>query len=143
MTKLNHIDSVATVAHALDKHGCTTQWTEEKQMDVDILATLPNDNIIKIVVRTVSADSQYTWINQKKFDIKDESLYIAALYIRNNIDKEIYLLPATEWQKAGTPFSTKNYDKPGLISEPEFGINFSQKTLEKLNAFRLSTMFFE
>lgn len=60
--KERHYDSVVTVANELEKFGLDVQWTSEKNVDIDILATLPNDDVIKIVVRTVSPESQYPYV---------------------------------------------------------------------------------
>ncbi len=140
MVKQKHSESIKYIVKVLEKLLPEVQFTTEKNMEVDIIAELDDANIIKIVVRTVSPESQYTWIRQTKFDIYDEQLFMAVLYEKNLNEKIIYILPATEWQNIDGPFKTKDYDKLGQVSKPEYGINFSRLTMEKINHLRLSTM---
>ena len=84
-----------------------------------------------------TALAAYQKKEKSKLDTEDEHLFIAALYRKSNINNIIYLLPATNWKHDNPPFRIKNYDKPGLVSKPEYGINFSQKTLELIENYRL------
>jgi hypothetical protein len=137
MANFKHIDGVKIVANELMKLGLEVQYTAEREMPIDILVELQNDIIIKLIVRIVSPDSQYTWIEQSKFDTKDNFLYLAVLYRKSAINNTIYLFPASNWNNDNPPFRVKNYDKPDLVSKPEYGINFSYKTLESIENYRL------
>lgn len=137
MVKNKHDRSVEYVAKVLEGLVEEVQWTTEKDIEIDIIARFKNEDGIKIVVRTVSPESQYTWIGQTKFDIYDEKLFMAVLYEKGLNSKEIYLLPATEWQNIDGPFKTKNYDKPGQVSKPEYGITFSGIGIEKISHLSL------
>ena len=137
MVKQKHYESVEYVAKVLEKALSEVQCTMEDHIDEDIIAEFKNEDAIKIIVRTVSPESQYTWISQTKFDIYDEQLFMAVLYKKSSSDKIIYLISATEWQNTDGPFKTKNYDKPGQVSKPEYGINFSGITMDKINHLSL------
>lgn len=137
MDNYKHTEGVKIVAEELMKLGLEVQYTTEREIPIDIIAELQNNITIKLIVRIVSPESQYTWIEKSKLDTEDEHLFIAALYRKSNINNIIYLLPATNWKHDNPPFRIKNYDKPGLVSKPEYGINFSQKTLELIENYRL------
>lgn len=54
--------------------------------------------------------------------------------------KDLYLVPATEWGKDIYPFKGRDYNKPGQVSEPEWGISFSQKAKDAMEPYRFSNM---
>jgi hypothetical protein len=58
---------------------------------------------------------------------------MAVLYIPNNSESTMYLVPATEWGRDIYPFKGNDYDKPELLSEPEWGISFSQKAKDAMD----------
>lgn len=135
--KFDHFEAVDIVASELEKYELDVQATHEKAMDIDILASLQNETVLKIVVRYLSPDSRYTFVPQRKFDVNDNYLFMAVLYDSGHGRREVYLLPASSWKRREEHFSTKNYDKPGQISEPEYGITFSEKTIEDISSYRL------
>lgn len=136
LAKFKHNDAVDIVAQALVSYDFDVSATHEKDFNIDIIAEHARGWTLKIVVRVVTLGS-YTWVEQSKFNIYDEKLFIAALYLKSENDYEIFVLPATAWQSKEMPFSIKNYDKPGQVSKPEFGITFSQKALEYLSSLSL------
>lgn len=138
MIKKKHDESVEYVANILRESIEEVLVTQEMDMEIDIIAELENGEAIRIVVRSASPDSQYTWISQNKFDISDDRLYMAVVYEKIPSNKVIYLIPSIKWQNSKEIFKTKNYGKPGQVSKPEYGINFSQKTIDEIESLELS-----
>ena len=48
---------------------------------------------------------------------------------------EVFIVPATTWATVKEPFVSRDYDKEGQKSKPEWGINLSKKNLPKLEAY--------
>jgi len=143
MSKYTHTDAVDLVIHALERYGLNVHSKKEKDIDVlkDILVVFPKEKkTMSIVVRTITPAGHYTWISKDKFDVDNDELYIAAVYITSPKEPMIYLLPATAWKRQIYPFITREYDKPDLISEPEYGIDFNQKSMDKLSSYTLTNI---
>lgn len=108
---------------------------------VNFLAVSKNGRRLKIKVRTSSKSNSNIFIEKTKFDIEDQDLYMAFLYLPDDdAKKAIYLIPATEWEKHVYPFRGKNYNRPGLKSKPEWGFSFSPKSKEALESYRFDKM---
>jgi len=135
--KFDHLEAVDIIARELEKYELDVQVTHDKSMDIDIIASLLNETVLKVIVRYVSPTSQYTFVSQDNFDVNDNQLFIAVLYDSGPATREVYLLPASTWGQRVEHFTTKNYDKPGQKSKPEYGINFSGKTIEDISSYRL------
>ena len=135
MSKFPHSEAIEIVSSELVKQGLSVNITSSRDDDVDLYANLPNTKQLKIVVRTISP-SKYTWIAQSRFDLNNPQLYMAVVFVKDSSKPEVYLFPASEW-KNGSPFVSYAYDKPEQTSKPEYGITFSQKTIAKINSFKL------
>ena len=108
---------------------------------VDFLAVSSTGKIMKVKVRAISQIGSYVFNQKRKFNIEDSDLYMVLLYLpRQHDEKFMYLIPATEWGKNKYPFKGKDYNKPGQVSEPEWGISFSMKARDALEGYRFSQM---
>lgn len=108
---------------------------------VNFLAVSSSGSTMKIKVRSISQRSSYIFIEKIKFNIEDPDLYMMVLYIPNDKNEIImYLIPATEWGKDIYPFKGKDYEKPGMVSQAEWGISFSDKARDAMESYRFSKM---
>ncbi|WP_199241825.1 DUF6508 domain-containing protein [Desulfosporosinus sp. Sb-LF] len=106
---------------------------------VDFLAVLSSSKRMKIKVRAISQLGSYVFIPKRKFNIEDPDLYMVVQYIpHENNERIMYIIPATEWGKDIYPFKGKDYDKPGQVSEPEWGISFSGKAKDAMEPYRFT-----
>lgn len=106
---------------------------------LDFLAVLSGSKRMKIKVRAISQIGSYVFIPKRKFDIEDPDLHMVVLYIPHEHNERImYIIPATEWGKDIYPFKGKDYDKPGQVSEPEWGISFSRKAKDAMEPYRFT-----
>ena len=117
-------------------HGFSIDRPPVTKGPVDFIASL-NGRTMRIKVRAVSQIGSYVFMEKRRFNICDTDLFMAVTYIPHNEDEKIlYLVPAIEWGKDIYPFKGKDY--PGLISEPEWGISFSQKAKDAMEPYRFS-----
>ena len=54
---------------------------------------------------------------------------------------EVYIVPATVWLDPNDAFVVRNYEKPGQISKPEYGINVTKKAMDLLEPYRAERYF--
>jgi hypothetical protein len=135
-----HFDAVAIVANELKKYEIDVLSTEERSMNIDIIAPLTEKKTIRIIVRKIS-DNNSTYISQTQMDIKDEDLYVAVLHIKSLHVRDIYLFPAAAWQDTTSYFMYYPHNNPKHKSKPEYGICFSQKALDALYSYKLQRVF--
>ena len=49
---------------------------------------------------------------------------------------DVFVIPATAWDKPNAVLVERNYDKPGQTSKPEWGINISKKNFRVLDSYK-------
>ena len=125
---------------AFQKKGFNIEESPVSIGQVNFLAVSKNGRRLKIKVRTSSKSNSNIFIEKTKFAIEDPDLYMAFLYLPDDDTQTIYLIPATEWGKHVYPFRGKNYDRPGLKSNAEWGFSFSPKSKEALEPYRFDKM---
>ena len=129
---------IAFAEKVFKDHGFSVDWPPVTKGPVDFIASL-NGRAMRIKVRAISQIGSYVFMKKRKFNICDPDLFMAVTYIPQNEDEKIlYLVPATEWGKDIYPFKGKDY--PGLISEPEWGISFSQKAKDAMEPYLFSNI---
>ena len=136
--ELNQL-GIAFVQKMFESHGYSIDKPPVTKGPVDLIASLNGKIKLKIKVRSISQMGSYVFIEKRRFNTNDPDLYMAVGYLPNNEEERgLYLVPATEWNKGIYPFKGKDYDKPGLVSEPEWGISFSQKAKDAMEPYRFS-----
>ncbi len=121
----------------LVKKGYSIEESPQPIGEVNFLAISRSGRTFKIKVRSIAIIGSYIFIEKSKFDLNDQSLYMAILYLPDN-DKEkvLYLIPASDWSKNIYPLSGKNYKKPNQKSLPEWEICYSQKAKDAMEVYR-------
>lgn len=131
--------AISLAEKAFQDQGFKTEDAHLPAAQVDFLAVSSSSKRMKIKVKAISLIGSYVFIAKRNFNIEDPDLYIALLYIpQDHSERIMYLIPATEWGKDIYPFKGKDYDKPGLVSEPEWGISFSGKAKDAMEPYRFS-----
>ena len=126
---------------AFRKKGFSIEESPAAVGQVNFIAVSKNGRRLKVKVRTSSKSNSNIFIEKTKFVIEDPDLYMTFLYLPDDdAEKAIYLIPATEWGKHVYPFRGKDYNKPGLKSEPEWGFSFSPKSKEALGPYMFEKM---
>ncbi len=84
-------------------------------------------------------DKGYTFMQQEKFDLSNNNLYLALLIFEENKLPNIYLVPTSAWNNKNNMFIIRNFDK-GQKSKPEYGVNITNSNKELLENYRFESM---
>lgn len=133
--------AVALVEEEFKKYGFKIEESPLPSTQVNFNAISSDGRLFKVKVRAASQIGIYIYVKKVNFDIEDPDLYMAIPYLPYGENlKDLYLVPATEWGKDIYPFKGRDYNKPGQVSEPEWGISFSQKAKDAMEPYRFSNM---
>ncbi|MFX4263147.1 hypothetical protein ACOBQJ_13245 [Pelotomaculum propionicicum] len=130
--------AVSLVKQAFTEQGFKIENISLPADEADFIAVSSSGKSLKIKVRAISQIGSYIFSLKKKFNIKDPYLYMAVIYVPKKAEKELYLIPASEWGKDIYPFKGKDYNKPGQSSQPEWGISFSMKAKDAMEPYRFA-----
>ncbi len=134
-------DAVNYFENEFRKYGFKVEESPLKSSQVDFNVVSSSSKIFKIKVKAISKMGSYVFCKKINFNIEDPRLFMAVMYLPNKGNlPHLYLVPATEWGKDIYPFKGKDYGKPGQVSEPEWGINFSQRAKDAMGSYRFSLM---
>jgi hypothetical protein len=86
-------------------------------------------------VKTVRSRNSYVFMRKDKFRLTP-NLLLALVILDADSEPEMYLIPASAWQNARSPFADRDYD--GLKSPPEYGLTVSPSALVALEPFRFT-----
>lgn len=136
-TELNQY-AIGLVKEAFNKIGYIIEKSSLPPVEVNFQAISPKGKSMKIKVRAMTRIGSYIYNLKKHFNINDVDLYMAVVYLPPNDVIEMYLVPATAWKDAIYPFEGKDYNKPGQVSSPEWGISFSMKAKDAMEPYRFS-----
>lgn len=133
--------AITLAKKAFEERGFMIEDSPAPIGQVNFLAVSGSGRVMKIKVRSISQRGSYIFVEKTKFNIEDPDLYMTVLYIPYDKGGMImYLVPAAEWGKDIYPFKGKDYKKPGQVSPPEWGINFSDKARDAMEPYRISKM---
>lgn len=119
----------------LTSYGLDVYTSEVDDKGIDFVC-LKGKRLLKIQVKSIQTATEYVFMKKKHFDICDDDLYLCLLLFEQGKMPETYLIPASAWKKA-TPL-LRNYSyAAGQKSEPEYGLNLSQKNKSLLAEFRI------
>ena len=129
--------AVAFTQKAFQKQGYSIEESPTSLGEVNFLAVPRKGTPKKIKVRSAAKSTSYIFITKDKFNINDTDLYLAVVYVPGDTkDAILYVIPAIEWGKNIYPFIGRDYNKPGQISPPEWGISPSQKAIDAMESYR-------
>jgi hypothetical protein len=74
----------------------------------------------------------YVFMKKAHFQLRP-NLFVALVLFRDGASPSFYLIPSTVWENPDTMFVSKDYKN--AKSEPEWGINLSDKHIERLKIF--------
>lgn len=106
---------------------------------VDFIVKKPNENdFYEVQVKSIS-NSGYVFF-QKKMRLEGNRLLCLLRFVDDELP-EVYIIPATTWLEPKPPFVSRDYEKEGQKSKPEWGINVSKKNLPQLFNYSASVFF--
>ncbi|MDA2110307.1 hypothetical protein PDN20_14670 [Bacillus cereus] len=75
------------------------------------------------------------YLKKQKVPLEENTL-LALVIFREDMNHDFYLIPLTIWKNPDNVFVSRNFDKEGQVSDPEWAINLSQKNLSRLEPYR-------
>lgn len=118
----------------LASHGMYIYSSEVDDHGIDFLAENSSGNLLKFQVKTVCKNN-YVFCREKVFNIKDNSLYLILIVLRNdNETPEMYIIPTSAWNCSDGVFVYRKY------KNPEYGINNSKRNRPKLEKYKIENM---
>ena len=121
-------------------YGFEVYTSEVDDHGVDFITKNPhNKQFYEVQVKSIR-NTGYVFVQKDKLEIQENWLLCLMRFIDGALP-EVFIVPATTWIAAKGPFVSRNYDKEGQKSKPEWGINLSNKNLPTLKAFSSDSFF--
>lgn len=114
--------------------GFEVYSSEVDDHGVDFVVKHPVENSFYNVQVKSIRDSGYVFAQKDRFPLQDDWVLCLLRFVENK-EPEVYMIPATTWANPTGPFVSRDYEKEGQKSKPEWGVNVSKKTLPVLAAF--------
>ena len=121
-------------------YGYDVYTSEVDDHGVDFIAKAPSGRFLEVQVKA-TRDS-YVFIRKDKITLDDAHL-VCYMRFTDGALPMVYLIPATVWNTPNALFVSRDYDKPGQSSKPEWGINYSEKNRDMLEPYRAIRFFTE
>lgn len=114
-------------------YGMSIYTPEVDDHGIDFVAETKN-GFLKFQIKTVQQTTKYVRMRKKYFNIADKTLFLFLTILKENTLPLSYIIPTAAWEKDTTGmFVYREYkDKK---SEPEYGINLSDKNIPLLDSY--------
>ena len=116
-------------------YGADVYTSEVDDHGIDFVCKM-KDVFLEIQVKSIQEGTGYVFMQKKYFDIENEHLFVCLLIFKQGCLPDMYLIPANAWKTTNELLRYRAYDKPGQKSEPEYGINVSNKNMKYLEEYR-------
>ncbi|HDX9590783.1 TPA: hypothetical protein ROX98_003839 [Bacillus pseudomycoides] len=93
-----------------------------------------NNDYYNVRIRTAQKLTN-VYLKKQSVLLKENTL-LALVIFKEDMNHDFYLIPLTIWNNPDNVFVSRNFDKEGQISNPEWAINLSQKNLSRLEPYR-------
>ena len=120
-------------------YGLYVYTSEVDDHGVDFVVKSPQGAFYEVQVKSIR-NTGYVFVQKDKIEIQDNWLLCLMRFVDGTLP-EVFIIPATTWATAKEPFVSRDYDKEGQKSKPEWGINLSKKNLPKLEAYASDDFF--
>lgn len=137
--RLNHLQ-IGRYAEYLTKmeltaYGCDVYTSEVDDRGIDFVVRKDSDTYYDILVKSLRMkSSNYVFIRKEKFILRN-NLFLSLVLFYKNEKPAIYLIPSMVWADQNSLFVNRDYDKPGQISKPEWGLNLSKVNMPLLEPY--------
>lgn len=118
-------------------YGFEVYTSEVDDHGIDFVAKMKGNEYLEIQVKAVRK-TNYVFMQKDKWDISNANTFLVLLLFDDGELPDVFLIPATAWQKPNALLCDKDYE--GLKSKPEYGINLSKKNMELLNIYKIEKM---
>lgn len=115
-------------------YGMEVYSSEVDDHGIDFIVKDKKGRFCEIQVKSLRGLG-YVFMQKKKFNIENRNLYLALLIFKNGSLPDIFLIPSAAWEEPNEVFVDRKYDKADQKSQPEWGINISNKNYYILEIF--------
>ena len=110
---------------------------------VDFVVKMPGESkFYEVQVKSVR-EYGYVYISKSKMPVLTNSRLVCYLHFIDGKLPDIFVIPATAWETPNAVLVDRKYDKPSQKSDPEWGINISQKNYSLLAKYAADCWFRE
>ena len=121
-------------------YGYEVYSSEVDDHGVDFVVKAPSNQFLEVQVKSLMGNG-YIFISESKMPTLSDSRLICYIRFEDGKDPSIFIIPSTVWNLPNEVFVYRKYDKPGQTSEPEWGINISNKNFHIIEQYRASEFF--
>jgi hypothetical protein len=118
-------------------YGLEVYTSEVDDRGIDFVVRDLHGRFCEIQVKSIRGMG-YAFMQKSKFNIENRNLYLTLLVFEQNRLPDIFLIPSEVWLDPNEVFVDRDYDKPGQISKPEYGVNISRKNWPILERYAFS-----
>ena len=139
-SKLNHLQ-LGKYAEYYAKmefasYGFEVYSSEVDDHGVDFVVKVPGTaKFFEVQVKSVR-DYGYVFISKSKMPVLTSHRLVCHLHFIDGQLPDVFVIPATAWDKPNAVLVDRNYDKPGQTSKPEWGISISKKNYSMLDTYK-------
>ena len=117
-------------------YGFEVYSSEVDDHGVDFIVKVPGTTkFYEVQVKSVR-DYGYVFISKSKMPVLTSDRLVCYLHFIDDQLPDVFVIPATAWDKPNAVLVERNYDKPGQTSKPEWGINISKKNFRVLDSYK-------
>jgi len=115
-------------------YGFEVFTSEVDDRGIDFIVKDAHGKFSEIQVKALRGNG-YVFAQKSKFNLNNTNLFMALLVFREGKMPDIFLIPSSAWRSPNRVFVDRDYNKPNQKSDPEYGINISNKNYEILNQY--------
>lgn len=119
-------------------YGLDVYTSEVDDHGIDFIVKDKLNNFNEIQVKSIR-NKGYIFMQQEKFNLSNENLYLVLLIFVENMLPDIYLISTSAWKESNDVFVIRNYNN-GQKSKPEYGINISDKNKNLLGKYKFEVI---
>jgi len=115
----------------LTMYGFQVYGTEVDDQGIDFVTRYERGPFLQVQVKSVRSLG-YVYMTKDNFELS-EQVYLALALLVEGVEPDLFLVPSTVWRNENALFVGRDYE--GRKSDPEWGLNLSQKNLPLLEPY--------
>ena len=122
-------------------YGYDVYTSEVDDHGVDFVARdIVTGTFYEVQVKSIYK-GKYTYMQKQHMSVDDKYRLVCFLKFEDDRLPEVYIIPATAWQKPNAILVDRKYDKPGQKSKPEWGISYTIKNKKLIEKYKAENFF--
>ncbi|MCL1981637.1 MAG: DUF4365 domain-containing protein [Clostridiales bacterium] len=117
-------------------YGFDVYTSEVDDKGIDFIVKSSKGIFYEVQVKSLR-NGGYIFIPKDKMDIHNERFLVCFISFVNSEFPTVYLIPTGAWKKPNAAFVSRDYEKEGQKSKPEWGMNFSNKNKKILDEYKI------